>query len=115
MGDELCFECLNDKNYRKWKVYMEAHLIRKLLWIYLPHCASSNPAVIWSTIADIHISRGHSTVTMLHCQLHKLCLERSESMPTYIAQAHTIAHKLIDAGHHISDDNLLLAITAGLL
>ncbi|KAF9443673.1 hypothetical protein P691DRAFT_841147 [Macrolepiota fuliginosa MF-IS2] len=35
-------------------------------------------------------------------------------MSAYIAQACTIVHKLIDAGHHISDDDLLLAITAGL-
>ncbi|KAF9442176.1 hypothetical protein P691DRAFT_682013 [Macrolepiota fuliginosa MF-IS2] len=95
MGDELHFEHLNDKNYCEWKVYMEAHFIRKSLWVYvdgtegppegeegtkkvkdfqmkqlqmhieiilhvtplqLPHCASTNPAVIWSTLANIHTS-----------------------------------------------------------
>jgi hypothetical protein len=70
--------------------------------------------IIWNTLADVHSPRGRSTIITLRRRLHKLHLEQNEAMATYIARARQLAKLLSEAGHTLSKDDLLLAITAGL-
>ncbi|KAF9441460.1 hypothetical protein P691DRAFT_683870 [Macrolepiota fuliginosa MF-IS2] len=120
---DLHFDHLNNENYYNWKIYIEAVLVRKGLWPIiilhvtppqLAHCSHTNPMIILNTLADVHAPHGCSTIISLHHQLHKLCLEHSETMAAYIAHGCHLIGLLSKAGQIIPSDDLLLAITAGL-
>jgi hypothetical protein len=70
--------------------------------------------IIWNTLIDVYSPHGRSTIISLHCRLYKLCLEKTEAMSTYIARAQEVAGLLSEAGHTLSNDDLLLAITSSL-
>jgi hypothetical protein len=80
----------------------------------LAHCSYDDPMIIWNTLADVHSPCGCSTIITLHHHLHRTHLEWNEVMSTYIACAQHLAKLLSEAGHALSDDDLLLAIMAGL-
>ena len=80
----------------------------------LAHCRDPDPAVIWANLDLIHNSRGRSTVISLQRRLHRLRLERDETMTAYIARARHIEFLLSEVGIYVTDEELILAITAGL-
>ncbi|KXN91524.1 hypothetical protein AN958_12766 [Leucoagaricus sp. SymC.cos] len=91
---KLSFDNLTDGNYHDWRIYMEAVLVKKKLW----------PVV---SGLERHPRGTEGTKK-------KLCLEQSKTMASYIACGRHLARLTSDAGHTLSDDDLLLAITSGL-
>jgi len=80
----------------------------------LAHCCDLDPMVIWNNLINIHSSHGHSTIIALRHHFHRLCLERSETMPAYIARVCHTAFLLEEASVIVTDDDIILAVTSGL-
>ena len=99
--------------YRK---QAEAHseIILRVSPSQLSHCCDPDPMNIWNTLSTIHASRGHSTIIALHRRFHRLRLDHSETMSTYIACVRHVAFLLEEANVPTSDDDLILGITSGL-
>jgi hypothetical protein len=102
------------RDFRMKQYQARAEIILHVSPQQLAHCSHEDPMIIWNTLIDIHSPCGCSTIISLHCRLHKLHLDKAESMPAYIACAREAARLLSAAGHNISDDDLLMAITSGL-
>jgi gag-polypeptide of LTR copia-type len=80
----------------------------------LAHCRDPDPMNIWNTLSTIHASRSCSTIIALRRRFHRLRLDRSETMSTYIARVRHLAFLLEEANVPTSDDDLILGITSGL-
>ena len=80
----------------------------------LIYCRDINPYEIWITLANVHLSRGHSTVLALRCRFHHLHLKRNKTMTAYVSHVHYVAFLLEDTGVNISEDDIILAIMARL-
>ncbi|KAJ3501339.1 hypothetical protein NLJ89_g9377 [Agrocybe chaxingu] len=70
---------------------------------------------IWNTLTNIHSAGGRSTIIALRRRFHRLRLEHSKTMSAYIARVRHVAFLLTEAKVKISDDDLIIAITSGLL
>lgn len=102
------------RDFRTKQLQARAEIILHVMPNQLSHCSHEDPMIIWNTLADVHSPRGRSTIITLRRRLHKLHLERNEPMSAYVARARELARLLYEAGHVLSEDDLLLAITAGL-
>ena len=80
----------------------------------LVYCRDTDPYQIWTTLANAHQARGRSTVLALRRCFHRLHLEKTETMTAYIARVRYAAFLLEEAKVKVSNDDVILAITAGL-
>lgn len=102
------------RDFRTKQFQARAEIILHVMPSQLSHCSDDDPMIVWNTLMDVHSPRGRSTIITLRRRLHKLRLDRNEVMSAYIARARQLAKLLSEAGHTLSDDDLLLAITSGL-
>ncbi|KAJ3562429.1 hypothetical protein NP233_g9578 [Leucocoprinus birnbaumii] len=102
------------RDFRAKQYLARAEIILHVSPSQLAHCSHDDPMIIWNTLSDTHSPCGRSTIIALRRRLHKLRLERTETMAGYIARGRHLAKLISDAGHSLSDDDLLLAITSGL-
>ena len=80
----------------------------------LVYCRDTDPYQIWMTLTNAHQARGHSTILALHRCFHCLHLEKTETITAYIACVHYVAFLLEEAKVKVPNDDVILAITAGL-
>lgn len=105
------------KKTRDWRTKCQlarAEIILRVSPSQLAHCSHDDPMMIWNALANVHSSRGRSTITFLRRQLHQLHLERGESISAYVARARHLAFLIDEAGSEITDIDLIFSITSGL-
>ena len=80
----------------------------------LVHCNNPDPYIIWTMLLNIHLPCRCSTVLALCRHFHHLCLKKTESTPSYVSRIRHIAFLLKQATITVTDDDMILVLTARL-
>ena len=99
--------------YRK-QAEARAEIILHVSPSQLVHCSDPDPYIIWTNLLNIHLPRGRSTVLTLRRRFHRLRLEKTETISSYISRLRHVAFLLEQAAFTVTDDDMILALTAGL-
>ena len=139
--DKLAVDKLGVDNYATWSIKMKHLLIHKGLWrpvntgeggaasdekalalimlfvadyhlSTLAECESAKEA--WDKLAAIHKSKSIARRTLLRKELTSLEMSGVESLTQYVARAKNIRDQLIAAGYDVREDEVVLAVLAGL-
>lgn len=102
------------KDYYRKQAEGRAEIILHVSPTQLGHCRDPDPYLIWTALSNVHQPRGRSTILALHRCFHRLRLKKAEPVTSYISRARHLAFLLQEAGVTISNDDLILAVTAGL-
>ena len=109
----------NEGTKKVWEFYWKqaearAEIILHVSPSQLVHCSDPDPYIIWTNLLNIHLPRGRSTVLTLRCRFHCLCLEKTETISSYISRLRHVAFLLEQAAFTVTDDDMILTLTAGL-
>ena len=102
------------KEYYRKMAEARAEIILNVSPSQLAHCRNEDPYQIMLTLANVHLPRGRSTILALRRRFHRLRLERSEVMSAFVSRVRHVAFLLGEAGVTVSDDDVILVLTAGL-
>ena len=102
------------KDFYRRQSEARSEIILRVEPAQLVHCRDNDPYTIWTTLANVHLSRGRATILALRRRFYRLRFDRDETISAYISRARYLAFLLEETGVIISDDDLMLAITAGL-
>lgn len=108
----------NTKNVRSF-VCKQAEAIAEITLALdssqLSFITSDDPKAVWDYLATIHQARGVSTRLTLRHRFNQLEKSVDKSMQSFISTAHRLAAQLEEVGTQLNDEDMILAITGGLL
>ena len=102
------------KEFIRKQAEARSEIILRVSPSQLSHCRASNPYEIWKNLANIHSAKGRATVIALRRRFQRLRFEPSETMSAYISRVRYVAFLIEEANATVSDDDLILTLTAGL-
>jgi hypothetical protein len=81
----------------------------------LSHMCSRDPMEIWVTLQHVHHAAGFATSLALRRRFLMMKKMRTETMQTWIGRVRGLAFRLEEAGIDISEQDIILMLTMGLL
>ena len=116
-GDEKLEE-ENDKRkkqaFKKRQAQCRAEIVLRVEDSQLPHMTGGDPKMIWDALAVVHHARGFGSHFQLHQQFITATMKSGQSMEGWIGEVCSHANKLKTIDVDISDEDIIVVLTAGL-
>lgn len=108
---------LNSKVVKSWTAKnSEAHaeLILYIEPSQYAHINSEVAAEFWIALRDVHLSRGFGTALTRHRTFWTMTKRDDQPMSAWVADVRRAAFRLRDINAHVTDDDIIIALTNGL-
>jgi gag-polypeptide of LTR copia-type len=117
-GDEALVEGETDqtkvKAFRKRQAACKAEIILRVNDSQLTHMNSNDPKVIWDSLAKVHCARGFGSQLQLRRHFITSTMDEGQTMESWIGEVHACARHLENVDIKVSDEDMIVVLTAGL-
>jgi len=77
-------------------------------------CACANAKEAWETLEELYRTSSRAQILRLKQQLNSLSMDDSEQVTQYVSRAMGIRDQLVAAGSSVDEDDVVMAVLAGL-
>src|SRR5882724_8863900 len=108
-------------NYKTVKTFVKkqqlarAKIILSIEASQLPHTCHNDPKVIWDSLQKVHQACGFATCLSLHCHFLYMHKQEDQLIVSWVLDVKKTAFQLKAMGTSTIDEDIILALTEGLL
>lgn len=116
-GDEKLEEEYDEKKeqaFKRRQAQCRAEIVLRVEDSQLPHMTGGDPKTIWDALAAVHRARGFGSRLQLRRKFITATMKSGQSMEGWIGEVRSHANKLKAIDVDISDEDIIVVLTAGL-